>query len=83
VGVTWLDRRDDPNNVDFRVYLATSADGGQSFGTNFAIDNGLETATATNLPTFPPQNLWQGTALWTVWGSFGTPAGVVLGGVQF
>lgn len=83
VGVTWLDRRDDPNNADFRVYLATSADGGQSFGTNFAIDNGLETGTATSLPTFPPQNLWQGTALWTIWASFGTPAGVVLGGVQF
>lgn len=83
VGVTWMDRRDDPNNVDFRVYLATSADGGQSFGTNFAIDDGLETATATNLPTYSPQNLWQGTALWTIWSSSGTPAGVVLGGVQF
>jgi hypothetical protein len=78
-----MDRRDDPNNTDYRVYLAISSDGGQSFGTNFAIDNGLETALPNALPNFPVQNVWNGNALLSVWSSFGSPAGVVVGGAQF
>ena len=35
VGVSWLDRRNDPNNVNYEAFAAFSTDGGQSFGENF------------------------------------------------
>jgi len=31
VGVSWLDRRNDPNNVDYQAFAAISTDGGQTF----------------------------------------------------
>jgi hypothetical protein len=31
VGVCWLDRRNDPNNIDYQAFAAISSDGGQSF----------------------------------------------------
>jgi hypothetical protein len=34
VGVSWLDRRNDPNNVDYQAFAAISNDGGQSFQPN-------------------------------------------------
>ena len=34
VGVSWLDRRNDPNDIDYQAFAAISEDGGQSFGTN-------------------------------------------------
>jgi len=41
VQVTFLDRRDDPDNLLFASYLATSTDGGQSFGPNVRVSSGL------------------------------------------
>jgi len=41
VQVTFLDRRDDPNNFLFSAYLATSTDGGVSFGPNIRVSDGL------------------------------------------
>ncbi|PYT09846.1 MAG: hypothetical protein DMF49_00960 [Acidobacteria bacterium] len=37
VTVTWLDRRDDPGNLLFEEWGATSNDGGVSFGANYQI----------------------------------------------
>ncbi|UCF68800.1 MAG: hypothetical protein JSV80_05795 [Acidobacteriota bacterium] len=37
VAVIWLDRRDDPNNLDWHAYLARSFDGGQSFTPNVRV----------------------------------------------
>jgi hypothetical protein len=34
VGVSWLDRRNDPANVDYQAFAAISTDGGQSFRSN-------------------------------------------------
>jgi hypothetical protein len=34
VGVSWLDRRNDPANVNYQAFAAISTDGGQSFGAN-------------------------------------------------
>jgi Neuraminidase (sialidase) len=34
VGVSWLDRRNDPNNVNYESFGAFSTNGGASFGTN-------------------------------------------------
>ena len=31
VGVSWLDRRNDPNNIDYQAFGAISTDGGQTF----------------------------------------------------
>ena len=31
VGVSWLDRRNDPANIDYQAFAAISADGGQTF----------------------------------------------------
>ena len=37
VGVSWLDRRNDPKNIDDQAIAAVSMDGGQSFGTNWQL----------------------------------------------
>jgi len=34
VGVSWLDRRNDPNNVDYEAFAAFSRNGGATFGKN-------------------------------------------------
>ncbi len=41
VHVTFLDRRNDPNNFLFGAYLATSTDGGVSFGPNIRVSDGI------------------------------------------
>ena len=40
VHVTFLDRRDDPNGLLFSMQLATSTDGGQTFGPNVRLSDG-------------------------------------------
>ena len=37
VGVSWLDRRNDPNDIDYQAFAAISEDGGQSFGANWQL----------------------------------------------
>jgi len=37
VGMTWYDRRDDPNNRNFRLRFAASFDGGESFGPSLPV----------------------------------------------
>ncbi|MFL5236666.1 MAG: sialidase family protein [Rhizomicrobium sp.] len=37
VGVTWLDRSLDPNNVNYDSFGAVSTDGGATFGTNYRL----------------------------------------------
>jgi hypothetical protein len=41
VGVSWLDRRNDPNNIDYQAFAAISADGGQSFQPNVQLTSGF------------------------------------------
>jgi hypothetical protein len=31
LGISWLDRRNDPNNIEYQAYAAISTDGGQTF----------------------------------------------------
>jgi hypothetical protein len=61
LGVTWLDRRDDPANTQYRAYAAVSADGGNVFGTNFGIASAL-TDPNTGYPDYT-RNLWIDTRL--------------------
>ena len=37
VGVSWLDRRNDPKNHDYEAFAAFSTDGGATFGTNYQL----------------------------------------------
>jgi hypothetical protein len=37
VGVSWLDRRNDPNDIDYQAFAAISYDGGQTFGPNWQL----------------------------------------------
>jgi hypothetical protein len=41
VGVSWLDRRNDPANIDYQAYAAISANGGQSFQPNVQLTTGF------------------------------------------
>lgn len=41
VGVGWLDRRNDPLNVSYQPFAATSSSGGAGFGTNIALATNL------------------------------------------
>jgi len=41
VGVSWMDRRNDPANVDYQAFAAISRDGGQSFGSNVQLTTGF------------------------------------------
>jgi hypothetical protein len=66
VAVTWLDRRDDPSNTNYRAYTAISRNG--IFSKNIAL------ATASSTPMFglsyndsPPANAWSGSTLLAVW----------------
>jgi hypothetical protein len=66
VGVTWLDRRDDPYNINYRTYAAISRNG------IFTKDVAL--ATASSAPLFglsyndsPAANVWSGSTLFAAW----------------
>jgi hypothetical protein len=39
VGVSWLDRRNDPKNANYEAFAAFSKDGGQSFGKNIDLSS--------------------------------------------
>lgn len=41
VGISWLDRRDDPQNISYRAYFTYSTTGGTSFATNKALATAL------------------------------------------
>ncbi len=51
IDVAWYDRRNDPNDVNWDVYMAKSSDGGASFSPNVMVN---DTCFAT------PTNLWMG-----------------------
>jgi hypothetical protein len=46
VGVSWLDRRNDPNNIDYQAFAAISADGGLSFQPNVQLTTGFSNPNA-------------------------------------
>ncbi|MGH9500538.1 MAG: hypothetical protein ACRD3L_15455 [Terriglobales bacterium] len=41
VGVSWMDRRNDPANTLYQPFAAFSRDGGQTFGTNVLLNEGF------------------------------------------
>ncbi len=45
VGMSWMDRRNDPNDLLYQPFAAFSSDGGQSFGTNILLSEGFSDPT--------------------------------------
>ena len=39
MGISWLDRRNDPNNVDYEAFAAFSVDGGASLSRNIKLSS--------------------------------------------
>lgn len=66
VGVTWLDRRDDPSNVNYRPYVAFSRSG--TFSKNVALANAISMPTlGLSYNDSPAANAWSGATLFAVW----------------
>jgi hypothetical protein len=61
VGVSWLDRRNDPNNIDYQAFAAISTDGGQSFGANWQL------TTAFSNPDVNGDYNWMGDYTGNTW----------------
>ncbi len=55
IDIAWYDRRNDPNDVDWDVYLTTSTDGGITFFPNMLVN----TMPASPTPN-TPSGLWMG-----------------------
>lgn len=64
LGVTWLDRRDDPANLKYRAYAALSVNGGKSFTKSLPIAAGL-TDPGSGFPD-TTLNLWDGMAFYAL-----------------
>jgi hypothetical protein len=68
VGVNWLDRRNDPQNIFYQPFVAVSHDGGKSFGKNYRLAKPLSN------PYYSPYsmgdytgNAWSGQRLFVTW----------------
>jgi len=70
-GVTWLDRRNDPNNVDYEAFATWSGDGGSTFKTNVQIasvaSNPLDDGFGGSFMGDYSGNAWFGKDLFASW----------------
>jgi hypothetical protein len=62
VGVVWLDRRNDPANVNYQPFAAISKDGGQSFGPNILLNEGFSNPNESG-----SGNDWMGDYIGATW----------------
>ena len=80
IAVTWLDRRNDPRNLDYQPFVAFSSDG-KSFSVNHALATFLSVPRLIgNLRT----HVWSGKTIYAVWPD--TRTGISqdeIGGAQF
>src|ERR1039458_624891 len=71
VGISWLDRRNDPNDIDYQAFAAISTDGGQSFGANWqlttAFSNPKNNGTGNNWMGDYTGNTWTGDTFIAAW----------------
>jgi hypothetical protein len=63
VGVSWLDRRNDPANIDYQAFAAISKDGGQSFQPNVQLTTAFSNPNVNGYP----ENLWMGDYTGNTW----------------
>jgi hypothetical protein len=88
VGASWLDRRNDPNDIDYQAFAAISYDGGQTFGPNWqltaAFSNPKNNGTGDNWMGDYTGNTWVGDKFIAAWmdSSNGVDMQEVVGGVQ-
>jgi hypothetical protein len=60
VGISWLDRRNDPANVDYQAFAAISSDGGLSFLPNVQLTTGFSDPDGEGLLSNYIGNTWDG-----------------------
>ena len=88
VGVSWLDRRNDPANHNYQAFAAISSDGGQSFGRNWqltkAFSNPDNNGTGNNWMGDYTGNTWAGGKFIAAWmdSSNGVDMQEVIGGIR-
>jgi hypothetical protein len=84
LAVSWLDRRNDPANLKYQPFLATSHDG-QSFSRGFRLSSFLNDPSPFSLYYMAPSpSLWVGNAVYSTWIDFRTRhPRAELGGFQF
>ena len=63
VGVSWLDRRNDPANIDYQAYAAISSDGGQSFQPNVQLTTAFSNPDVNGYS----ENDWMGNYTGNTW----------------
>jgi hypothetical protein len=63
VGVSWLDRRNDPANIDYQAFAAISTDGGQSFQPNVQLTTAFSNPNVNGYPN----NEWMGDYTGNTW----------------
>jgi hypothetical protein len=88
VGVSWLDRRNDPKNIDYQAFAAFSDDGGQTFAKNWqltkAFSNPETNGTGNNWMGDYTGNTWAGDTFIAAWmdSSNGVDMQEEIGGVR-
>jgi hypothetical protein len=88
VGVSWLDRRNDPNNIEYQVFAALSNDGGKSFQPNWQLtkkfSNPDNNGTGNNWMGDYTGNTWAGGKFIAAWmdSSNGVDMQEVIGGIR-
>jgi BNR/Asp-box repeat len=63
VGVSWLDRRNDPANIDYQAFAAISTDGGESFQPNVVLTQSFSNPNNNGFI----DNLWMGGYTGNTW----------------
>jgi hypothetical protein len=87
VGVSWLDRRNDPNNIDYQAFAAISTDGGQTFPNQRltkAFSDPNNNGTGNNWMGDYTGNTWAGNDFIAAWmdSSNGVDMQEVVGGIR-
>ena len=86
VGVSWLDRRNDPNDIDYQAFAAISYDGGQTFGPNWQLTTAFSNPKVGNNNWIGDYtgNTWVGDKFIAAWmdSSNGVDMQEVVSGVQ-
>lgn len=82
--VTWLDRRNDPNNLKFQPYFTFSTDGGTSFRRSRPLSNYQSDPESASYMGDYRTHISVGNAVYAVWMDHATSSWQVLvGGAQF
>jgi hypothetical protein len=85
VGVSWLDRRNDPANVNYQAFASISTDGGQSFRSNVQLTSAFSNPNKSvgNMGSYTG-NTWNGPDFVAAWmdSSNGVDMQDVVGGIR-